>query len=138
VKPVYYLAGPYTHPEEKVRRKRAYDLSKAAFNLIMAGYCIYSPISETVSIADSSGHTDTGWGFWREQDLPKLELCSELWILTLDGWKASKGVRGEIKYSLLQGKPIALVNPDTLKLTYVSDEDLFILLDVQEVGELND
>jgi len=54
------------------------------------------------------------WSFWREYDRAFLEMCSEVWVLTLDGWRESHGVQAEIELARELGKPVVLVEPDAL------------------------
>jgi hypothetical protein len=50
------------------------------------------------------------WEFWEAQDRRLLQACDELWVLTLDGWQRSIGVRAEIKIAEALGKPVRLVS----------------------------
>lgn len=81
---------------------------------MLEGHAIYCPIAESHSIQRL--HVDAmsgGWDFWKGQDLPKLDRCDELWVVQLDGWDTSTGVKGEVEYMREQGKPIKFINPNT-------------------------
>lgn len=133
-KPDFYLASPYSHPDPVVRMTRAAQVSQLAFQLMIKGYCVYCPIAETVFIAQFGEHTDTGWDFWRNQDIPKLAVCDKLLVSLIDGWKESKGVRGEVKYALKNNIPIEFLRLNgEIFITHVLD-----MFEVKSIEELND
>ena len=130
-----YLASPYTHPDPVVRHNRAAIVSQLAFKeFMLKGLSVYCPIAETVFIAQFGDHSDTGWDFWRKQDLPKLNSCKTLVIAMIDGWKESKGIRGEVKFAMKNNIPIEFIrlNGDRF-VTNVLD-----MFDVKSIEELND
>jgi len=43
-----------------------------------------------------------------------LEMCSEVWVLTLDGWRESEGVQAEMAMARELGKPVVVVEPEAL------------------------
>ena len=59
--------------------------------------------------------TETGsrlWGFvhWQDYDLSFLQhWATELWVLCLDGWKDSVGVRKEIRVAESLGLPVKYI-----------------------------
>ena len=135
-----YLAQPYSNPSPSVRMYRAAAGAEKAFKLMLTGRVIYAPIAETVFIAQFGEHADTGWDFWKQQDIPKLKRCTELWIYMLPGWKDSRGVRGEVKYWIknFPNRPLAVLKVEDIEPTYLSHNDMLDLLDVNSVSELND
>jgi hypothetical protein len=54
------------------------------------------------------------WAFWERFDRAFLETCSEVRVLTLDGWRESRGVQAEMALARELGKPVILVEPDAL------------------------
>ena len=82
---IIYLACPYWHEDKKIRRSRFQSANIAAAELMEDGYVVFSPLSHSVPISKYTGDQDHN--FWMRQDLPMLELCDEMWILPLDGWK---------------------------------------------------
>lgn len=111
-----YLASPYSHPSTDVREHRFQQVCAAAAELMAQGHIIFSPIAHTHPIA-LQGSLPLGFDYWKRVDEVYLSRCDELWILTLDGWKDSTGIRGEIKIAQQLGMPIRYVNPSTLKIT---------------------
>uniref|UniRef100_A0A6M3JS59 DUF1937 domain-containing protein n=1 Tax=viral metagenome TaxID=1070528 RepID=A0A6M3JS59_9ZZZZ len=94
-KPRIYLAVPYTHPNPAWREFRVLAANLAAATLMRAGFVVFSPISHSVSIHDCMNGTNALLDFWLEQDKPFLQACDATVILTLPGWRNSKGVSAE-------------------------------------------
>jgi len=107
--PIIYLASPYTHADPAVRQARFDAACRAAAALIRQGMTIFSPIAHTHAITQCGLPVD--WQFWEPHDRRFLELCDELIVLMLDGWKESIGVRAEIDIALASGKSVSLLDP---------------------------
>jgi hypothetical protein len=43
-----------------------------------------------------------------------LTVAKEMWVLKLDGWSESKGVKMELDYCRIHFKPIIYIEPDQL------------------------
>lgn len=111
-----YLASPYSNPAQAVVEARFVAVCEAAARLMAAGHKIFSPIAHTHPIAQH-GQLPTDWKFWRDYDEAMICAADRLWILTLPGWRESKGVSGEILIALREQLPIAFVDPETLEVT---------------------
>lgn len=94
-RPLTYLAGPYSHADRAVRLARFEALNKAAADLIAEGHHVYSPISHTHPIAEA-GDLPKDWQFWEAYDRIFLAMSWRVVVLTLDGWRESKGVTAEL------------------------------------------
>lgn len=105
-----YLAGPYSHPERAVRVARFNALNAAAARLMGAGEHVYSPISHTHPIAEA-GALPLGWDFWEQYDRIYLGIAKRVVVLTLDGWRESKGVTAEIAIAQEYGLTIDFMEP---------------------------
>lgn len=103
-----YLASPYSHPDAAVRQQRFESACRAAAELIRRGHVVFSPIAHSHSIAQHGLPVD--WRFWEAQDRRLLAACDELWVLTLDGWRESRGVQAEIAIARAAGKPVRFVS----------------------------
>lgn len=97
-----YLAAPYTNPSDpsdyRTREDRYRAISQATAHLMARGYILFSPICHSHHIAKEYG-LPKDFKFWRKQDKCFVELAEELWILTLDGWTVSTGVKAEISFA---------------------------------------
>lgn len=109
-----YLATPYTHPDKRVRAKRAKQAAILACRLIQQGNMIYCPVAHGHALAEC-GDLPGDIQYWRLLNMPILEVCGELWIGTLDGWMDSDGIKDEVKIMHADLKPIFTVDPETLE-----------------------
>jgi len=103
-----YLACPYSDPDPGVRRDRFLKANKQAAVLMAEGLHIFSPISQCHPIAQA-GDLPLNWEYWKEYDEKILSICSELCILTIPGWKSSKGITGEMKIAIQKQIAITVV-----------------------------
>jgi hypothetical protein len=110
-KELIYLASPYSHDDAAVRERRFHDVCAAAAALMARGILIFSPIAHTHPIA-LAGALPTDWEFWKRYDMVMLDASAELWVLMLDGWDRSKGVKGEIEIMRGLGRPVRILTPD--------------------------
>lgn len=104
-----YLASPYSSPEQAVRDYRhrlAWQFTSAH---LKRGRAIFSPIVNGVALTETGSRL---WGFvhWQDYDLSFLQhWATELWVLCLDGWKDSVGVRKEIREAESLGLPVKYI-----------------------------
>ena len=102
--PLVYLASPYTHKDPVVRARRFRAACEYAAELLNNGTCVFSPIAHSHPIAEHG--TEDTFDFWMKWDVPYLHVASALVVMTLDGWKESRGVQAEIEIMKRLGKPI--------------------------------
>ena len=100
-----YLAAPYSSHNTEVLHWRVRQIDHAAGILMQGGYAVFSPISHSHPISLYMGNS-LSHDFWLEQDRYWMNVCDELMVLKLPGWDQSVGVRYEIWYFRVQGKPI--------------------------------
>lgn len=108
-KPLLYLASPYSHSDPAVRQARFDAVCRAAAELIRQGKIVFSPIAHGHPLCAYGMPPD--WQFWQQQDRRFLELCDEVAVLMLDGWRASAGVQAEIAIARELGKPVSFLAP---------------------------
>ena len=101
-----YLATPYSHEDKMLHSIRFEQVSAKAAQLMEAGYKVFSPISHSHPISTYCKPENNTHDFWLRQDFWILELCDEMHILCLDGWRTSKGVDAEIVKANELGIPI--------------------------------
>jgi len=104
---VIYLCSPYTDSSPAVREQRYQAACRQAAEMLRCGILVFSPIAYTHGIAAHGLPLE--WPFWERFDRAFLEMCSEVWVLTLDGWRESKGVQAEIALARELGKAVMLV-----------------------------
>ena len=99
-----YLAAPYSHEFDSVKEHRYHCVNRIAAILIAGGEMVFSPISHSHPIAKCG--IDGDWDTWSEFDLRMIEICDEMVVLMLDGWRESKGVKAEIERAKYLQMPI--------------------------------
>jgi hypothetical protein len=114
-----YLAGPYTATGEQaltdLRKQltqgaRFNMLTKFAAQIMAAELLVYSPITHSHPMTLHEALPGT-WAYWERMDREMLSICSELWIMKLDGWEDSEGLQHEIAIASEWRKPIVFIDP---------------------------
>ena len=101
-KPLVYLAVPYSHKELDVRIKRFECSNVATAELMKDGHYVFSPISMSHPIAEQCS-VPGDWNFWAKFDTAFISCCHKLFVLALDGWDKSTGVKAEIEIAKNMG-----------------------------------
>jgi hypothetical protein len=109
-----YLASPYTDPDPAVMEARALEACRVACGLLAQGHRVIAPIAFYHLIA-KVGCLPPEFEFWDQLDEQLILVCGELWIIAMLGWKSSRGINNEVIKARRWGKPIYLVDPETLK-----------------------
>lgn len=105
---ISYLAAPYSSIHIHIRDRRYHQIAFVAAKLISRGELIYSPITAHHHLAidyDLPADAD----YWLRQNLAFLGHCGKLYVLQLDGWKDSQGVKIEIDYATDREIPIEYI-----------------------------
>ena len=104
-----YLASPYTHTDPAIELSRYEQVCQQVARLMREGVHVFSPI------AHSHGCTKYGlpgdWDFWQAIDVEWISMCSELWVLRIDGWAMSRGIAAEIDIANNLGKRVRYIDP---------------------------
>lgn len=110
-----YLAVPYSNNNPTIEESRFKEVNLAAAHFFRAGLQIFSPISHCHPIK-----TDIGGSFeiWGKFCIEMLSKCDELYVLTMPGWRESKGVSEEIKFSLNNNIPVTYIEWRSENPTY--------------------
>jgi len=105
-KPLIYLASPYSHRDEGLKLRRFEEVNKIAAQLILQGFHVFVPISMSHPIAEASGLDMGGWEIennkftgWKDLDTNILSRCDEFWVVEMEGWDTSVGVRAEFEFA---------------------------------------
>jgi hypothetical protein len=110
---IVYLACPYSHPSMDVRLSRFEASAHAAADLIQRGKFVYSPITMTHPIdlvMVEEGET-MGSDYWCDFDEAFMRVCSEMIILTISGWRESRGIAREARFFQDAAKPVRYFVP---------------------------
>lgn len=110
-----YLATPYTHPDPAVRRARFESVTRAAGALMQRGFVVFSPITMGHPISEACADIPGDFAYWETACLSYLsDWATALMVLTLDGWKESRGVVKEIAAARERGLPVEYLSPDRI------------------------
>jgi hypothetical protein len=108
-----YLASPFTHKDRHVEFLRFTQTLKAVYDLIKTDKMVFSPVVHCYPMHAFLGASGD-YNYWMVWNWSMLRRCDKLWILCLNEWDTSKGIRGEIEYALINHIEISLLNPDSL------------------------
>ncbi len=106
-----YLASPLADDDPIVREIRFIKVCVVAGILMKARYKVFSPIAHTYPIAQRYD-LPHGFEFYRDYDFLMLSKCDHMVILTLDGWRESRGITAEIKEARRLEIPITSINEE--------------------------
>ncbi len=95
---LWYVATPYTHADPSVRERRCALAQRATATLMEVGIHAYSPIANGHPVSFyMRPETVNNHAFWMTHCFDMLERCNGLLVITMDGWRESKGVAMEIE-----------------------------------------
>lgn len=106
-----YLASPYSFPDMQVCKMRYEAVCRVAGQMIGNGFQVFSPIAHSHPIAVN--HSLPGdFQYWRKWCLSFLDnWATHFVILTLDGWKQSKGIQAELIYAMSKDLEVLSIRP---------------------------
>ena len=104
-----YLASPYSHVDENVRNERFHKVTKKCAQMARRGINVYSPIMHWHPAAYIHS-LPTDAEFWRSSNFEHILHSTALWVLRLDGWEDSNGVREEMEFAHENRLPIVFVD----------------------------
>ena len=107
---ISYLACPYTHPDEKIKKMRHLLVNRIALECHKRGKLVYSPLTHNLPLIQLS-RKENSWDDWGLFDKSMLERCDELLVIQAPGWEQSKGVAAEIAHAKEFNIPIEMINP---------------------------
>jgi len=106
-----YLASPYSHPDPAVREARFHAACRQVADMLRCGIAVFSPVVYFHQLA--TDYALPPWEcFWWALNPQLLGASDEVWVLKLDGWEKSRGVRAGMKMAKELGKPVMLIEPD--------------------------
>src|SRR5258708_32380474 len=90
----WYLGSPYSHTDEAIRIYRYEAAMMAVAYLLKNNIWVYSPIVHCHELSVRY-KLPTDAKFWEEYNFSLLRPSKGLFILTIDGWQESKGLKVE-------------------------------------------
>jgi len=107
---VIYFASPYTHVDPAISNIRYHAVMRETAHFLKLGYPVYSPIVHAHVMAFEYS-LPRDYQFWKPHNHALLRRSLELWFLTIDGWRESAGVQGELELARELGIPITRKDP---------------------------
>lgn len=132
MKPIFYIAVPYTHELDTMKDLRFRMVTEFCARQSNQGVVVFSPITHSHELAKYG--TPTKWDFWRNIDTEFICRCNFLVVLMLDGWRTSVGVQAEIKIAQDLNIPVMYLNyDDNITQQFSKDEqhDLFFITNLE-------
>lgn len=97
-----YLASPYSSPDPLIMKTRFLLAEQCTAELLKRKIWVYSPIVHCHELAHKYD-LPKDHEYWLAYNFAMLRRCESLAILTIPGWRESKGVAEEIKFAELAG-----------------------------------
>ncbi len=113
LKPIMYLASPYTHIDKEIQRIRYLAVRDTVAHLMRSDVLVFSPIVHCHPLVVSCG-LKGDINFWREYDFAMIEALPQFGILTLPGWLQSEGIEEEKAHALSLGRVVETVAPHSI------------------------
>jgi hypothetical protein len=103
-----YLAAPYSHPDPEIVEQRMEIYCRVDAKLIKQGINTISPLAKhfVIKYEDIPGD----WKYWQNYGTGMVRLCAQIYVICMDGWKESTGVRAEIELAKSLGMPVIYIN----------------------------
>jgi len=114
-----YVASPYSHELFSVRFERFRQVSLFTAWLLKQNIPAYSPIAHTFPCA-MFGDMEHGFADYEFYDKHMISLSTEMYLLCLDGWDKSVGVKAEVAYAESLGLQITCWDVDQHGISYAS------------------
>jgi len=110
--PFVYLASPYRHKDPQVMHRRFEQAISAMLHAWEIGYPAFAPIVYTHPISVCLPWLPNQR--YQSFDDRILAVADELWILQLDGWEQSEGLRHEEGLAKAMGKQVRYAPPSPM------------------------
>lgn len=127
-----YLGQPYAHRSPEVMEQRYDRAAHAAAQLFKAGIHVFAPIVHWHKLAQAY-NLPREHEPWMKYDLDMLSRCDGLYILCLEGWQESKGLRDEVEFAVNFQKPVQFIENWNDPLTTISSSAVGVLKYMNEV-----
>ncbi len=104
-----FISSPYSSKDQSVVDERYRQVCLYCAKALREGHLVFSPIAHGHAIAQFDSDLPVDWAFWNAYCTSFINACDELWVLCLDGWDESTGVKGEIEIATKLGKEIKYI-----------------------------
>jgi len=103
-----YLISPYNNPDPEIRQERYKQIAYISGKLAESGIVTYSPIAYWHPIVTGFDKLDLGIDhlFWKFHNRKMISLSTQAFVVLLDGWQKSEGVKDDIQTAIEFSKPV--------------------------------
>lgn len=117
-----YLALPYSHSNPEIRKAR-FDIATAvSVSLMKQGAVVFSPITYSHQFCQYGIGID--FNTWADFDYSMIDWADELWLLEINGFECSFGVRKELEKARQTKTPVVRISQNKLFNLFSSDTSL--------------
>lgn len=103
IRPLVYLATPYSHPDPAVVRSRLEAVHRLAALIELRGVLHVTSGIYNHLLLPHPPNTPTDYEFWGSFSITLLKRCDWMVVFMQPGWRESVGVRDEISFAQHQG-----------------------------------
>jgi hypothetical protein len=93
------------------------EASQVAARLLRAGVRVYSPIAHCHPISLYGGLDPLDYQIWLSFDEAMMAVAEAIAVAMMPGWSESKGIKHEVDYFTLAGKPVYFLDPASLEVS---------------------
>lgn len=100
-----YLSSPYSSPDKIIREQRARLATQEVIKFLNKGLNVYSPVSYYHNIITIFS-LPMDKNFWWKYNSELFKMSRMVYVLCIDGYYESVGVRQEVAFAIASGIPI--------------------------------
>ena len=99
-----YVSCAFGRADPSVREKRIELVSKFCAQKMREGFIVFCPLVHNYHILKYG--LPIGWQYWEKFNTELLQRCDRLYVLKLEGWENSEGIRAEVAIARSLNIPI--------------------------------
>ncbi len=111
-----YIASPYSHKDKAIENYRYKEITRIAAKLHKRyDHAFILPITQSYQVNTWEPSLGGSFSKWRDRDLLFISKSDEVWVVMLEGWQESIGVKAEIAFATENLIPIQFIDAETLR-----------------------
>ena len=122
-KKAIYIASPYYYHGNWITQRfhhyiRYQIVMRVTAKLMKQGMVVFSPIVHGHAMA-LKHDLPKKWEYWKDTLEVLLPRFDELWVVLIEGWDRSRGVKAEIELAQKLGIKVRYITPDLMKFVNI-------------------
>jgi nucleoside 2-deoxyribosyltransferase len=93
------------------------EACRISAQLMRMGISVFCPIAHAHAIAVHGRIDKVDHEFWMRVNRPFMARSDVIAVATMDGWRDSDGIADEIEFFVTAGRPLFLLDPETLEVS---------------------